>query len=91
MLSHIRFLFILIVSTNYKLSEKSGKRKLIVIDLARYYVNVMVGNLESLNLLKKELIFKANKDANRKNKHIRLTSESGTCCLRTSILRNTLI
>jgi KaiC/GvpD/RAD55 family RecA-like ATPase len=66
--------------TNYQ--ENIEKGNLIVIDLVPYYVNAMVGNLESFNKLKEEMIFKANKDINRKDKHIRLTADCATLLLK---------
>jgi KaiC/GvpD/RAD55 family RecA-like ATPase len=66
--------------TNYQ--ENIEKGNLIVIDLVPYYVNAMVGNLESFNKLKEEMIFKANKDTNRKDKHIRLIADCATLLLK---------
>ncbi len=66
--------------TNYQ--ENLEKGNLIVVDLVPYYVNAMVGNLESFNKLKDEMIFKANKDTNRKDKHIRLTADCATLLLK---------
>jgi MEDS: MEthanogen/methylotroph, DcmR Sensory domain len=65
--------------TNYQ--ENIEKGNLIVIDLVPYYVNAMVGNLESFNKLKEEMI-KANRDTNRKDKHIRLTADCATLLLK---------
>lgn len=65
---------------NYE--ENLEKGNLIVVDLVPYYVNAMVGNLESFNLLKEEMIFNANKDTNRKDKHIRLTADCATLLLK---------
>ena len=66
--------------TNYQ--ENLEKGNLTVVDLVPYYVNAMVGNLESFNLLKKEMICNANKDKNRKDKHIRLTADCATLLLK---------
>lgn len=66
--------------TNYQ--ENLEKGNLIVVDLVPYYVNAMVGHLESFNKLKEEMIFKANKDTNRKDKHIRLTADCATLLLK---------
>ena len=66
--------------TNYQ--ENIEKGNLIVIDLVPYYVNAMVGNFESFNKLKEEMIFKANKDINRKDKHIRLIADCATLLLK---------
>jgi DcmR-like sensory protein len=66
--------------TNYQ--ENLEKGNLIVIDLVPYYVNAVQGNLESFNKLKEEMIFKANQDTNRKDKHIRLTADCATLLLK---------
>jgi len=66
--------------TNYQ--ENIEKGNLIVIDLVPYYVNAMEGNLESFNKLKEEMIFRANQDINRKDKHIRLTADCATLLLK---------
>jgi hypothetical protein len=66
--------------TNYQ--ENLEKGNLIVIDLVPYYVNAMEGNLESFNRLKEEMIFKANQDTNRKDRHIRLTADCATLLLK---------
>jgi hypothetical protein len=42
----------------------------------------MEGNLESFNKLKEEMIFRANQDINRKDKHIRLTADCATLLLK---------
>jgi MEDS: MEthanogen/methylotroph, DcmR Sensory domain len=66
--------------TDYKGNLEKGN--LIVVDLVPYYINAMVGNLESFNLLKEEVTRNANKDKNRKDKHIRLTADCATLLLR---------
>ncbi len=66
--------------TNYQ--ENLEKGNLIIVDLVPYYINAMVGNLESFNLLKEEMICNANKDKNRKDKHIRLTADCATLLLK---------
>ncbi len=66
--------------TNYQENLKNGN--LIVVDLVPYYVNAMVGNLESFNKLKEEMIFNVHKDKNRKDKHVRLTADCATLLLK---------
>ncbi len=66
--------------TNYQ--ENLEKGNLVVVDLVPFYVNAMVGNLESFNKLKEEIISKANSDTNRKDKHIRLTADCATLLLK---------
>ena len=50
--------------TNYQ--ENLEKGNLVVVDLVPYYINAMVGNLESFNKLKEEIICKARNETNRK-------------------------
>ena len=66
--------------TNYKENLEKGKLKLV--DLAPYYVDAMVGNLESFDKLKKELISIADQDKNRVNKYIRITGDCAMLLLK---------
>lgn len=61
---------------NYQ--ENIEKGNLMIIDLALYYVQTMVGNLGLFNKLKEKIINIANKDRNRKDKHVRLTADCAT-------------
>ena len=62
--------------TNYH--ENIEKGNLVLIDLALYYVHAMVGNLGPFNKLKEDIVNIADKDSNRKDKHIRLTTDCAT-------------
>jgi hypothetical protein len=59
--------------TNYQ--ENMEKGSLMIIDLTLYYVQAMIGNLNAFNKLKEEIINIANKNNNRKDKHVRLTAD----------------
>jgi hypothetical protein len=61
---------------NYNENIECGNLKLV--DLATYYVNAMIGNLESFNSLKKEIISIVHQDKNRIDKHIRVTEDCAT-------------
>ena len=49
-----------------------------IIDLTLYYVKAMIGNLSPFNKLQEKIINIANKDSNRKDKHVRLTADCAT-------------
>ena len=61
---------------NYQ--ENIEKGNLMIIDLTLYYVKVMIGNLGPFNKLKEKIVNIANKDDNRKDKHVRLTADCTT-------------
>lgn len=62
--------------TNYQ--ENIEKGNLLIIDLALFYVQAMVGNLEPFDKLKQEATEHANKENKRTDKHVRLTSDCGS-------------
>jgi hypothetical protein len=61
---------------NYYENIESGNLKLV--DLASYYVNAMVGDLESFDNLKKEIIDIIEQDKNRVDEHVRVTEDCAT-------------
>lgn len=66
--------------TNYQ--ENIEKGNLMIVDLAPFYINAMVGNLESFDRLKEQIINIANKDVDRVDKHVRLTADCATLLLK---------
>lgn len=66
--------------TNYQENLEKGNLKLV--DLAPYYVDAMVGNLESFDKLKNELISGAEQDKNRVNNCIRITGDCAMLLLK---------
>jgi hypothetical protein len=62
--------------TNYQ--ENIEKGNLMIIDLTVYYVKAMIGDLSPFDKLKEKIINFANKDSNRKDKHVRLTADCAT-------------
>lgn len=66
--------------TNYQ--ENLERENLKLVDLAPYYVDAMVGNLESFDKLKKELISIAAQDKNRVNNYIRITGDCAMLLLK---------
>lgn len=70
---------------NYRENIESGNLKLV--DLATYYVNAMIGNLESFDNLKKEIISIVHQDKNRIDKHIRVTEDCATLLFKNKHLK----
>lgn len=70
---------------NYHENIESGNLRLV--DLATYYVNAMVGNLESFDNLKKEIVGIVEDDKNRDDKHIRVSEDCATLLFKNKHLK----
>lgn len=75
--------------SNYQENLEKGNLK--IVDLASYYVNVMVNNLEPFDALKKEIISIAAQDKNRIDKYIRLTGDCATLLLKNRHFENCIL
>ncbi|MDF0682342.1 MAG: MEDS domain-containing protein [Candidatus Nitrosocosmicus sp.] len=72
--------------TNYKENLEKGNLK--IVDLASYYVNVMINNLEPFDALKEEIVTIAARDKNRIDKYIRLTGDCATLLFKNKHFEN---
>lgn len=59
--------------------------------MASYYVNTMVGNLESFDNLKKEIISILEQDKNRVDKHVRVTEDCATLLFKNKRLEQCML
>lgn len=75
--------------TNYQ--ENIEKGNLMIIDLTLYYIKAMIGNLSPFNKLREKIIDIANKDSNRKNKHVRLTADCATLLFKNQHFRECIL
>ncbi len=74
---------------NYQ--ENVEKGNLVIVDLVSYYVNAMVGNLESYDKLKEELINISHRIKNRTDKCMRLTGDCATLLLKNKHLEECIL